>query len=399
MNKLILKYFVLVFSLGVIFNCHNSLLLADGGMIPIWPQNVSLWESDQNAIAAWNGTEEILMLSTNARSSAASTTVLRIIPLASNPSKVELGTLDAFNKLRDLMNAKIQPMRKDEGGLQNFAMSAAAPSAPAEITFQEVIGPHDITVVKVNDVDGFLNLPLITALGINKEQITPDFRTALNNYMLRDIKYFSFDKITVGTVDKSVEPIIYRFASNYFFYPIKITASSIAAITNQGGSDQIHLFAITKNPIIDTAGVFNERYMYWRRNPSLSFTSSELNQVAPAFSELFTVGGYVTEFGYRGQLANTKNDIIMYSTDLWKNNFRIGTQGADVLALQKMLINEELWNSNVPASGYFGPTTFNAVIRFQEKYSSKILVPLNLTSGTGFVGPFTRGFLAKFQLQ
>ncbi|OGZ63470.1 MAG: hypothetical protein A2812_02680 [Candidatus Staskawiczbacteria bacterium RIFCSPHIGHO2_01_FULL_36_16] len=41
-------------------------------------------------------------------------------------------------------------------------------------------------------------------------------------------------------------------------------------------------------------------------------------------------------------------------------------------------------------TGNFLTLTRNAVIRFQEKYAQEILIPSGLSSGTGFVGPFTR---------
>ncbi len=56
----------------------------------------------------------------------------------------------------------------------------------------------------------------------------------------------------------------------------------------------------------------------------------------------------------------------------------------EFLASQKDIYPEGL------ITGFFGTLTQKAVIRFQEKYSSEILIPLGLTSGTGFVGPSTR---------
>ncbi|GAH92893.1 unnamed protein product, partial [marine sediment metagenome] len=41
-------------------------------------------------------------------------------------------------------------------------------------------------------------------------------------------------------------------------------------------------------------------------------------------------------------------------------------------------------------SGWFGPLTKKAVIRFQERYTSDTLAPWELTKGTGFVGKTTR---------
>lgn len=63
----------------------------------------------------------------------------------------------------------------------------------------------------------------------------------------------------------------------------------------------------------------------------------------------------------------------------------VGSKGDDVKKLQERLAEEDEEDFKVPATGYFGPMTMNAVKKFQEKFG---VSPL----GTGFVGPMTRHF-------
>jgi hypothetical protein len=67
---------------------------------------------------------------------------------------------------------------------------------------------------------------------------------------------------------------------------------------------------------------------------------------------------------------------------------KAGMSGNDVKCLQALL--------NVsPQTGYFGPLTKAAVVKFQEDHADEILAPLGLTKGTGVVGPSTRAELNK----
>lgn len=77
-------------------------------------------------------------------------------------------------------------------------------------------------------------------------------------------------------------------------------------------------------------------------------------------------------------------------------NLKEGDSGPDVKVLQQTLnkdISTQLSSFGPGSPGnettYFGKVTRNAVIRFQNKYTTEILLPVGLTQGTGFVGPMT----------
>lgn len=75
-------------------------------------------------------------------------------------------------------------------------------------------------------------------------------------------------------------------------------------------------------------------------------------------------------------------------------NLYLGSRGDDVKTIQDLLIKEGVYPEKL-VTGYFGPLTKRAVIRFQEKYATDVLKPAGLTKGTGFVGPLTRAKLNK----
>lgn len=78
-------------------------------------------------------------------------------------------------------------------------------------------------------------------------------------------------------------------------------------------------------------------------------------------------------------------------------NLRVGMSGSDVKILQEVLNrNKETRLADIgPGSPgnetmYFGQVTKAAVIKFQDIYKDEVLTPVGLTSGSGYVGMFTR---------
>ncbi|MCK4781658.1 peptidoglycan-binding protein [Candidatus Parcubacteria bacterium] len=75
----------------------------------------------------------------------------------------------------------------------------------------------------------------------------------------------------------------------------------------------------------------------------------------------------------------------------FENNLYYGLNNDEVRNLQEFFKKQgsDIYPEAI-VSGWFGPLTQSAVIRFQEKYSNEILEPLGMSRGTGFVGSSTR---------
>lgn len=69
-----------------------------------------------------------------------------------------------------------------------------------------------------------------------------------------------------------------------------------------------------------------------------------------------------------------------------------GSKGADVVALQNILIYEQLLPADLNTGNYLGRTQAG-VKALQEKYAAEILTPLGLTKGTGVVASSTLKWL------
>jgi len=71
------------------------------------------------------------------------------------------------------------------------------------------------------------------------------------------------------------------------------------------------------------------------------------------------------------------------------NEMQFGDRNNDVKELQKLLAQFSDVYPEKLVTGYFGNLTKQAIIRFQNKFKSEILIPAGLKQGTGYVGQYT----------
>lgn len=293
-----------------IFLLVPSLVSANRGSMIIGPGDVQLEEAGQNAIVAWNGNEEIIILSTDMRSSE-SVLVLELIPLPSNPTKVEEGSSESFTKLVEIMNRKAGEMR--EKTLAPGTRRAEVPGV--EITFHKKIGAHDVTIVKVNDLDYFINWvkDFSTNRGFEYIELPSNFKTTVSNYLNRNIDHFVFDVIETNESSQTINPLVYRFESDYLYYPLEITATSDAGWS----SSRVNIFLIAKGVVNQT--VITDAKLFPRvgfGEYSIELTRDELREISPELEDLFKSDPFVMNAQYFGPLNMLNKDLIVYQKDI-----------------------------------------------------------------------------------
>jgi hypothetical protein len=247
---------------------------ADKGSIPFHP-HVRIFEPTQRAMIAWNGEEEILVLSTDLHASE-STKVLEVMPLPNEPQVVK-GDVEVFRKAIRLINEKIgtyvapSKSAKSGGGYHT--------SPAGEGTFHEKIGAHDISVTKVLDRDGFIEWvnDYLKKAGVDNPQIPEIMQSTVAEYLGEGFAWFTFDVVSLDEVPKTNDAIQYRFNTDQLFYPLKISRTD-------HGETSIELLILTPRLFSTFPGISSDRVEL--RHKPIGITSDELSSLNPDMAAL-----------------------------------------------------------------------------------------------------------------
>ncbi|MDQ7778433.1 MAG: DUF2330 domain-containing protein [Planctomycetota bacterium] len=196
--------------------------LSDRGSIPYDP-DVTIFEPNQRALIAWNGTEEILLLSTELHASK-EVDVLEVLPLPTEPT-VKKGDMKVFERAVRLINKKTALKAVFAG--KGHGEGARNAEDAGEVTFEAKIGAHDISVVKVKDADHFVEWVvcfLRDKKNVPDAKVSEDFKRIIGSYVKDGFCWFVFDTVKVKKAAEQIEPIQYQFKTEKLFYPMRITS-------------------------------------------------------------------------------------------------------------------------------------------------------------------------------
>jgi hypothetical protein len=277
--------------------CSTPNVYADRGIIPVKP-HIPIYEPGQKAIIAWNGIEEIMILSTDVTATE-DTMILEILPLPSKP-KVEAASFESFKVLEKIVADKFVIKARTYGAGLEFK--------GLEVIFHEKIGFHDITVIKAYDPNELAYWIEQFALknGITTKIQLSKLIDVVKEYIDGGFQYYVVDLISLKVGERSIEPIMYRFNSSFIYYPLKI--SNIIP-----GETRITLFIITINGIRRNHPNLKElQYkLFGVTYPvEVEITMEELRKVDPRIAEIFKSNTLLTILTYEGSMSILKRDLI-----------------------------------------------------------------------------------------
>lgn len=222
-----------------------SAALADRGAVP-FNSEARVFVPTQTALIAWNGDEEVMILTTDMRSSD-STKVLEVMPFPSEPI-VSAGDMDVFSKAVSLINRKLQ-IQYNRNLKELVAQGGKTPQA-GRIVFHQMIGCHDIAIAQVKDKKDFVKWvdDYLASAHVENPKIPDGMESTIGDYIKDDYKWFVFDVVDLSQTPVTNEAIQYRFKTDELYYPLRVCRASAGLAT-------VKLFVLTRGLLKDFKGI------------------------------------------------------------------------------------------------------------------------------------------------
>jgi len=277
--------------------------VAGGGAIPFQP-DAQVFRPTQRAVVAFNGEEQVLLLSTEMAASAP-TRVLRVLPFPSQPT-VEAADEEVFRRAVGLLQQNIPASVFQEHRLREIALpreEAEDPADGGEEVQRQQIGAHDIRIVQVTDGRHFITWAedYLRREGVDEPELPVQLRLAANDYLKAGFRWFVFDMVELDTDPRWTEPIRYRFATKRAYYPLRITRA-------EQGNTLVRLVILSPRLLqIPDLGAAKVRLLH---QPA-QFSTSTLEYLDPNLLDLFDedVPTLLRVWKIQGKLGSFRRDV------------------------------------------------------------------------------------------
>jgi hypothetical protein len=163
-----------------------------------------------------------------------------------------------------------------------------------QLVVAEQLGPHQVTVVEVSDVNDFLQWveQFFHENDLGAPNLDEDLHQVVVSYIEQGLRFFVFDIITAVNERKTVQPLVYLFKSRDMYYPLCVT-------NLYGGSGSIELLLVAPEDILlhtyyglgmspaPGYAVIDGAITYrFSRSGTAKLTAAELEQIEPSMASL-----------------------------------------------------------------------------------------------------------------
>ncbi|MGA1873909.1 MAG: DUF2330 domain-containing protein [Thermoplasmatota archaeon] len=276
----------------------------DGCYIPVKPSDV--FESGQNAIIGWDGEVERLYLSVNIYAEK-DTTGFHVVPFPSMP-EISLGSLSIFENHTRYLNGFNDDYYDHDS--QPLGDNSEWKDEKVEILFQETIGEHDVTVIRVNDVENFKEelLAIVDEIGIDLSSWPEELNRIISNYTGSGYNYFTIDHYPIYRKEKTVDPLVYEFETDRLVFPLEISSML-------EGESQVRLALFTEPGIPLDYSIFGD--LPGAIVPSGQYLPGEfLSKIDIDLMRMFPEGANHNYIEFEVPLSRVRGDLIIPRNEL-----------------------------------------------------------------------------------
>ncbi|NLE38349.1 MAG: hypothetical protein GX621_10030 [Pirellulaceae bacterium] len=271
----------------------------NGNMMPTPTQflaegkSFSFNEPRQNGVIAWNGKEQILILSTDENSNVeGGGATLSVLPLPGKPISVLPASTKAFDDATAMIKKKLSMVAK------------------GTMLLEAKIGTHNIFIWKLDSPDDFAD----QVRAYIKEKydgkadalVTEDAEKVIKQYFEQGFRYFAFDLAFMPEKQETKVAIAYRFESPYVYYPLVISR------IGGEGKTRVTLAVFTPGLLRHFKGLRHEKVQVFG-DKSVDLTATDLEPIDPEMAKLMgteTFKGRIFEIS--GQINAFEGDLMAW---------------------------------------------------------------------------------------